>query len=133
MAATADEPTPAKIVCRRCYKILDAGDNFCRHCGTPANGQGDLPDVIGVGRLPGAGVRPPGWSESPWTVLPMLFLVLGPLALPMLWRSRHFSLPWKNVLTLLVIALTIFVIWRIWALFGLILAPLQELQKINGL
>ena len=29
--------------------------------------------------------------QRPWFILGMLFFVIGPLALPMLWRSSHFS------------------------------------------
>ena len=39
-------------------------------------------------------------------VLVLLFLVLGPLALPYLWRSPSFSRRLKVVLTVLVIAYT---------------------------
>jgi hypothetical protein len=39
-------------------------------------------------------------------VLVMLFAVAGPLALPLLWRSRRFSSAWKTALTVLVLSLT---------------------------
>ncbi len=62
----------------------------------------------------------------------MLFLVLGPLAIPMLWRSRRFSVVWKSVLTALVLVLTVVLLWQIWATMKLILSPLDQLEKING-
>ena len=104
---------PAQLVCQRCYAALDAADNYCRHCGTPTAGR-------------------PAWWESPWFVLPMLFLVLGPLALPMLWRSRRFTLLWKGVLTVLVVGLTALLLWWIWVSLQQALGPLQkELQKLQ--
>jgi hypothetical protein len=44
------------------------------------------------------------WYYRPVWVLILLFLVLGPLALPYLWRSPGFSRRTKVVLTILVIA-----------------------------
>jgi hypothetical protein len=46
------------------------------------------------------------WYYRPVWVLVLLFVVLGPLALPFLWRSPRFSRPLKVVLTLLVLAYT---------------------------
>ena len=50
------------------------------------------------------------WYYRPVWVLVLLFLVLGPLALPYLWRSPCFSRRLKVVLTVLVIAYTGFFI-----------------------
>jgi len=44
------------------------------------------------------------WYYRPVWVLVLLFLVLGPLALPYLWRSPGFSRRVKVVLTVLVLA-----------------------------
>jgi hypothetical protein len=44
------------------------------------------------------------WYYRPVWVLVLLFLVLGPLGLPYLWRSPGFSRRLKVVLTVLVIA-----------------------------
>jgi hypothetical protein len=49
---------------------------------------------------------PLAWYYRPVWVLVLLFVVLGPLALPFLWRSPRFSSPLKVVLTLLVLAYT---------------------------
>jgi len=46
------------------------------------------------------------WYYRPVWVLVLLFLVLGPLALPYLWRSPSFSRHLKVVLTVLVVAYT---------------------------
>jgi hypothetical protein len=44
------------------------------------------------------------WYYRPAWVLVLLFVVLGPIALPILWRSPSFSRPVKVVLTVLVLA-----------------------------
>lgn len=62
---------------------------------------GSKPDesrAIPVAKL----VAPP---EPRWAVLLWLFVAMGPLALPMLWRSPHFSRRTKTVLTVLVIVI----------------------------
>ena len=46
------------------------------------------------------------WYHRPVWVLALLFLVLGPLALPYLWGSPRFSRLLKVALTVLVIAYT---------------------------
>lgn len=47
-----------------------------------------------------------GWYFGRSFVILMLFVVLGPLALPFLWKSPRFSRPWKWALTLLTLAWT---------------------------
>jgi hypothetical protein len=44
------------------------------------------------------------WYYRPVGVLLLLFVVLGPLGLPYLWKSPGFSRRWKVVLTVLVVA-----------------------------
>ena len=54
--------------------------------------------------LPPEPSAPPKWYYRPVWGLVLLFLVLGPLGLPYLWRSPSFSRSLKIVLTVLVIA-----------------------------
>ena len=56
----------------------------------------------------------PKWYHNPWFVIFMLFFVLGPLGLPLLWRSSAFTkqakLGWTGVMgiyTAALIALTV--------------------------
>ena len=46
----------------------------------------------------------PTWYYRTWSVLLLLFLVLGPFGLPLLWRSPSFSRGMKLTLTLVVLA-----------------------------
>ncbi len=51
--------------------------------------------------LPDASPRPkPKWYHNVWLVLLMLFVVLGPFGLPLLWKSPRFSRLMKIMLTL---------------------------------
>jgi len=116
-----------KIVCPQCYAMLDVGDNYCRHCGAStvnSAGPGEMPARL----APDRSRDRCGWSENRWLVLAMLFLVLGPLGLPMLWRSRQFSLTWKLILTSIMLAVTVAVVGTIWFVMQQALAPLRELK-----
>ena len=53
-----------------------------------------------------ASPSPTRWYYRPWAVVVLLFVVLGPLALPLLWRSASFTRGWKIVLTLATVAIT---------------------------
>jgi hypothetical protein len=50
------------------------------------------------------GVTP--WYYRPLAVLVLLFVVLGPLGLPLLWRSPSFTRGWKIVLTIAMVVYT---------------------------
>ena len=54
------------------------------------------------------------WYHSVWSVLCALFIFLGPLALPLLWKSPSFSKRWKVILTVLVLAYTGVLILSVW-------------------
>ena len=109
-------PGVPQIVCGKCKAAIDASDNYCRRCGTPTTGR--------------AGSA--AWWDSPWLVLVLLFLVLGPFALPMLWRSRRFTPLWKMVLTLMVLGVTVYAFWQIGHIFNQAMKPLLDLGKSGG-
>jgi ribosomal protein L40E len=134
--ASAAPKAIEKIVCRRCFALLEVEDNYCRRCGTPTarvqaawaaeSGKADsppLPEPKSRGKL----------LDGRISVLTMLFAVLGPLALPLLWQSPRFSLAWKVVLTLAVLLLTGIVVGLFCYVVQMTLAPLKELQQVKGL
>jgi Ca2+/H+ antiporter len=51
------------------------------------------------------------WYLDPIMVLILLFLVLGPFAFPLLFRSNGFSRPAKLILAAIVIAYTLYLIY----------------------
>ena len=117
-----------KIVCRRCFTVLDVSDDFCRRCGAATAGDGGaVAAPVGV-----AATRKSKGTDDPWVVLLMLFVVLGPLALPMLWRSRGFSPLWKTLLTLVMVGVTALLFFLIWLFIAKALEPLQQLKTLQG-
>lgn len=51
------------------------------------------------------------WYHNVWVVLLLLFFVLGPFGLPMLWKSPRFSKSWKQILTVLTLLYTVALLW----------------------
>lgn len=113
---------PEKTVCRQCSGPLDAGAPVCPRCGAPAAGS--------------VGYRPKprrDWAESLAMVLFLLFAALGPLALPLLWRSPKFSRTWKIVLTILAAIQTALVVWLLWFVVHWFVESLKEYGIISAL
>ena len=48
----------------------------------------------------------PKWYHNKVLVVLMLFLVLGPFGLPLLWKNPLFSKRWKWILTVLILVYT---------------------------
>ena len=54
--------------------------------------------------------RVTSWYYRPWGVLLLLFVVLGPLGLPLLWKSPSFTRRWKIVLTAVMVVYTVMLV-----------------------
>ena len=50
------------------------------------------------------------WYHGRVWVLIILFGVLGPMGLPILWKSTQFSKPWKQILTVLTLLYTLLIL-----------------------
>jgi len=68
----------------------------------------------------------PRAAESRTKVLVLLFVVLGPLALGVLWKSPRFSPAWKVVLTVLTLGQFVLVVWLLWYWVRWFLASLAK-------
>lgn len=124
-----DNPVPAKTVCLRCRGVLDAEDNYCRRCGT-ASGVLDSRSAAFPAGVESGPATPLRFWESRWIVLTLLFVVLGPFAIPLLWRSRRFTLLWKNIVTVLAVLQTVLVLWMLWVIMQQLVGPLRELEEL---
>jgi hypothetical protein len=127
-----------RIVCPGCSAFVDVGDDYCRRCGVPVSDRfGESP---GARRSQTIVPIPPelvagsvGDSsevlENRILVLMMLFLALGPLALPMLWRSRGFSPLWKVLLTAIVTGLFVVLLFLLWLVVAKAVEPFSQLAR----
>lgn len=50
------------------------------------------------------------WYLRPTIILVLLFFVLGPFALPLLYKSPKFNPTWKIILTVLVVVYTVYLV-----------------------
>jgi hypothetical protein len=124
-----DDPVVAQTVCLRCNAALDAGDNFCRHCGASTGRGATNID----GSLTARSATPSRAFDSLWVMVAMLFLVAGPFALPLLWRSQRYSLAWKYILTFLVFAEAVLLLWLIWFILHLAFEPIgRAMEEVLG-
>jgi len=103
-------------------------DRFCRHCGRSTAHEDDDAAPLPIESPPWTEPRPVQvrWSDRRWFVLVMLFFVLGPLALPMLWSSRSFTPVSKTVLTALGLGTTLLVLFAGMLPIDHLLAPLRH-------
>ena len=67
------------------------------------------------------------WYYRPWVVLAMLFFVLGPLGLPLVYKSPAFSRTWKIILTVLMIAYTWYLVVETYRFFVFYVDYLENL------
>lgn len=117
-----------KIRCRRCHKLIDVGDRYCRYCGTPTDASLDSPvAATAVTSSPSPG--PMRVSDNPWVMLVLLFLILGPLALPMLWRGRAFSTTGKGILTAILLGIVVALVLTAWYVLTQLLDPDAQLRR----
>ena len=71
----------------------------------------------------------PKWYYNVWFTLLMLFFVLGPFGLPLVWKNPHFSRRVKAVLTLLTIVYTVLLVD---ATVRAVRAVLEHLEQFNA-
>lgn len=114
--------TVDRIVCPACSAELAVTDSFCRHCGMPTSLRHQSGDPLALE----AARRDP--LDSRWVVLGLL-MILGPFALPLLYKSRAFRLPMKLVLTVAVLAIAVAAVWLTLYLIGRIVEPLREMWR----
>lgn len=118
------DPVLTTPICRRCRAVLDADDNYCRRCGMPTGMDRQDP-------APATSDSKKHW-ESPWVIVGLLLAVIGPFALPLVWRSRRFSFLWKYILTVVSVCQTILVVWLLWFIMHLTVVSLSKLVDALG-
>jgi len=71
--------------------------------------------------------QPSRWYHSMWFVLVMLFFVLGPLALPLLWKSPRFPRWSKWCLTILCVGSLVWITLKVVEIARGIVGQYQQL------
>lgn len=121
------QPQPIDtLLCPHCDAELSASAERCGHCGTATGFV--VAEVVAADR--GVEVKPRIFDQ-PGKLLILLFGVTAVFGLPLLWHSRGFSRPAKAVLTVVVLAYTVLILWAFWLLmrwcYGSISQSLRQL------
>jgi hypothetical protein len=91
MSVPSVPEAPAALVCWSCKSPVEAADRYCRHCGS------------------GLGAFLP-WYYQPWGLGVLALFAMGPLVLPMLWKSPAVSRRGKLIGTFLLGLLTLWLV-----------------------
>ncbi|MFZ5831599.1 MAG: hypothetical protein ACOY3P_16055 [Planctomycetota bacterium] len=115
-AETVPEPRPG------------SEQNPANHQRTPALG----PLELQPGRVVPTSAPPERepWHHSRGGMLLLLFVFLGPLALPLLWKNRRFPLPAKLLLTIAVGVLTAVAVWLLIWMIHYVEAQFHEVWQL---
>lgn len=104
------EPLTTTTKCPKCGREVELLDRFCKHCGGRL-GQGET------------------MMYHPIMIFVLAFTVLGPFAIPMVWKSTQMNRAAKHAMTWLIMAYFVLVLvvgyFLIKFMFGLI-------AQING-
>ncbi len=69
------------------------------------------------------------WYLRPVSVILLLFFVLGPFGLPLLYKSPKFSKTLKIILTIVVIIYTLYLIYTSFEIGREVFRRMEELQR----
>ncbi len=107
--------------CQWCETVNPEGAKFCSQCGQAL-------DHVMARPVP----PKPKWYYNRWFVLIMLTpLVLGPFALPFLWKSPQFSRLAKLILTCLTLLWTI--LFVVYVIKRVVPAVTNEMNQLNAI
>ena len=112
-----DPPTPPKT-CRMCESPVDATARFCSTCGFQL-------DLARSGATPSGAAK---WYHNIWMVLFLLFFVLGPFGLPLVWKGPRFSRGVKLALTAVMVLYTY---WLVVLTTRMVQAVTAEMEQLN--
>jgi hypothetical protein len=68
----------------------------------------------------------PGWYLRPFVIVLLLFFVLGPFGLPLLFKSPGFGKTWKIILT---VAVVIYTVYLVFASLIFVFLPARRMVK----
>ena len=103
--------------CLACGAATATPATYCRQCGRPFN-----PSQV----LAPSGLK---WHQNVWLLLLLLFFVLGPFGLPLVWKHPRFSRATKLTLTLVMVVYTVVLVQLTMRMFQ---AVTQEVNQFNS-
>ncbi len=107
------QPPLVQTACSRCRKSIDADDAYCRHCGA-RHAAGD------------------DWYYSTAWIAFLAFVVIGPFALVLVWKSTRMGAVTKKVMTVLIVAYTLVLSYYFYETIILLVETLARLNEVMG-
>lgn len=104
-------------ICLACGALTAAPATFCAQCGKPLDPA--HPPALPASR----------WHQNIWLVLLLLFFVVGPFGLPLVWNNPRLSRPVKTVLTGVMVVYTVVLVQMIIRIYQ---SVTQELTNIDS-
>ena len=111
------DPTNAHT-CGACHAPVALEAPFCSGCGAP----------LSLGATAAPSTRPK-WYYNIWFVLFMLFFVLGPFGLPLVWKNPRFS---KTVKMLLTGAMVLYTLLLVDVVVRAVGAVMEQMRQFNS-
>lgn len=105
----APAPEPKLVPCKNCGSGVTALDKYCRHCGKRIDSG-------------------PPWYHQPIAIIILTLTVLGPFALPLVWKSSLMTPRQKWVLG---IAISVFSVVLLVILGGTVRAVLEQYSELS--
>jgi len=66
------------------------------------------------------------WYHRPVAIVLLAIFVLGPLAIPLVWRTPAWSPRGRWIATVLILAYTVLLCWQVWVAVQFALEQLQQ-------
>ena len=111
MSGPPDMHGPSPVSCPKCGLLLDGTAAFCSRCGASQN----------YGKA---------WYYHPVWVFILAFLVLGPFALYLVWKSRLMGATLKWIITVLILGYTVYCVYLVYTVTN---STVQEVIEFNRL
>ncbi|HAM40193.1 MAG TPA: hypothetical protein DDX89_00465 [Candidatus Omnitrophica bacterium] len=102
--------------CPSCGEPATAEARYCSHCGQALQQAVATPQAA-------------TWYSNVWFVLFLLFFVLGPLALPLVWKHPRFS---RRVKVLLTVAMLFYTLLLIELIVRMVRAVTEAVNQFNS-
>lgn len=107
-----DSPPPIpQRFCAACGARAQTGQRFCSMCGKEL--------VAGT-----------PWYYQPASIVLLAFLVLGPFALPLVWKTPKFTRSSKILWILVILVYTGITIFYFWKIAAIYMEHFRELQSV---
>lgn len=107
----ASTPPPFSKTCPRCGQPVDMTHAFCPHCGDKQN-------------------RGTAWYYHPVWISVLAFAVLGPFAIPLVWKSPRMGNTAKGVMT---VAIVVYTAWCLYTLYEVLAIDLKQFEEVDRL